>query len=238
MKMKFLWLLAAVATFTLTNAYAQTVDEIVTKHVEAMGGAEKLKTVNTISTERVIAVQGMEIPSKSVIIVGKSMRSESSVMGTSMVQVVHGEKGWKIMPAMMGGTGEPEDMSAEEIRPLFGQLDPFGDLFNYQEKGNKVELIGKEKVDKKDMFHLKITTKNGITMDEYLDASTYLVYKVVSNVGGQEGELVFSGYEVIDGIKMANTIDITSPMGAFTMITNKTVINGPVDEQIFAKPAK
>ena len=237
MKMKFLWLLA-VATFTFVNVYAQSVDEIVAKHVEAMGGAEKLKTVNSIMTERVLAVQGMEIPSKSVIVVGKSMRSESTVMGNSMVQVLHGEKGWKIMPSMLGGTGEPEDMSADEIKPLYGQLDPFGALYNYQEKGNKVELIGKEKVDKKDMFHLKITTKEGVAMDEYLDASTYLVYKVATNVNGQEGELVFSDYEVIEGIKMANTIDITSPMGAFTMITNKTIINGAVDEQIFAKPAK
>lgn len=238
MKMKFLWLLAAVATFTLNNAYAQTIDEIVAKHVEAMGGAEKLKTVNTIVTERTLSAQGMEIPTKSVIVVGKSMRSESTVMGNSMVQVVHGEKGWKIMPSMLGGSGEPEDMSAEEIKPLFGQLDPFGALYNYQEKGNKLELLGKEKVDKKDMFHFKITTKEGVTMDEYLDASTYLVYKVSSNIGGQEGELVFSGYEVVEGIKMPNTIDISGPMGAFTMITNKTVINGPVDEQIFAKPAK
>ncbi len=236
MKMK-LFCLLAIATLSFTYVQAQTVDEIVAKHVEAMGGAEKLKTVNSISTERVIAVQGMEIPSKSVIIVGKSMRSESSVMGTSMVQVVQGEKGWKIMPTVMGGTGEPEDMPAEEIKPLLGQLDPFGALYNYQEKGNKVELVGKEKVEKKDMFHFKITA-NGVVMDEYLDASTYLVYKVTTNVGGQEGELVFSDYEAIDGIKMANTIDITSPMGAFTMVTNKTVINGPVDEKIFAKPAK
>jgi hypothetical protein len=238
MKMKFLWLLAAIATFSLNNAYGQTIDEIVAKHIEALGGAEKLKTVNTVVSERTLSAQGMEIPTKSVIVVGKSMRSESTVMGNSMVQVVHGEKGWKIMPSMLGGSGEPEDMSAEEIKPLFGQLDPFGALYNYQEKGNKLELLGKEKVDKKDMFHFKITTKEGLTMDEYLDASTYLVYKVSSNIGGQEGELVFSGYEEVEGIKMPNTIDISGPMGAFTMITNKTVINGPVDEQIFAKPAK
>lgn len=237
MKIKLLCMLA-IATLSFAYVQAQTVDEIVAKHVEAMGGAEKLKTVNSISTERVLAVQGMEIPSKSVIVVGKSLRSESTVMGNSMVQVLHGDKGWKIMPAMMGGTGEPEDMSAEEIKPLFGQLDPFGALYNYQEKGNKVELVGKEKMDKKDMFHFKITSKDGVVMDEYLDANTYLVYKVVSNVGGQEGELVFSDYEAIEGIKMANTIDITSQMGAFTMITNKTVINGQVDEKIFAKPAK
>lgn len=236
MKLKFLWLL--VATITFTNAFSQTVDEIVAAHVTALGGADKLKTVNTLVTERVIAVQGMEIPSKSVIVIGKSMRSESSIMGNSMVQVVNGDKGWKIMPSMMGGTGEPEDMSADEIKPMLGQLDPFGALYNYQEKGNKIELVGTEKVDKKDMIHLKITSKEGMVMDEFLDAKTYLPYKVVTNVNGQEGELVFSEYQEIEGIKMASTIDITSPMGAFTMITNKTVINGEIDQKVFVKPAK
>jgi hypothetical protein len=236
MKLKFLWLL--VATIALTNVYAQTVDEIVSLHVTALGGADKLKTVNTVVYERTIAVQGMEIPSKSVIVIGKSMRSESSVMGTSMVQVLNGEKGWKIMPTIMGGTGEPEDMSADEIKPLMGQLDPFGALYNYQEKGNKVELVGSEKVDKKDMIRLKVTTKEGVVMDEFLDAKTYLPYKVVTIVNGQEGELVFSDYEDVNGIKIANTIDITSQMGSITMITNKTVINGEIDQQVFVKPAK
>ena len=88
MKIKLLCMLA-IATLSFAFVNGQTVDEIVAKHVEAMGGADKLKTVNTISTERVIAVQGMEIPSKSVIVVGKSLRSESTVMGNSMVQVLH-----------------------------------------------------------------------------------------------------------------------------------------------------
>lgn len=237
MKMK-LFSLLAIAAFSFGAVQAQTVDEIVTKHVEALGGAEKLKAVTSVVAERSLAVQGMEIPSKSIIVVGKALRSESSVMGNSMVQVVSGDKGWKIMPAMMGGSGEPEDMSAEEIKPLLGQLDPFGTLYEYQTKGNKVELVGKEKVDKKEMFHLKVTTKEGIVSEQYLDASTYLLYKVTSNVAGQQGEIIFSNYEVIDGVKFANTMDITSPMGAFTMITNKTVLNGPVDEKVFAKPGK
>lgn len=237
MKMK-LFSLLAIATLSFAYAQAQTVDEIVAKHVEAMGGADKLKSITTMVAERSLAVQGMEIPSKSVIVVGKAMRSESTVMGNSMVQVVNGDKGWKIMPAMLGGSGEPEDMGADEIKPLLGQLDPFGTLYEYQTKGNKVELVGKEKVDKKEMLHLKVTTKEGIVSEQYLDATTYLLYKVTSNVGGQEGEIVFSNYETIDGIKFANTMDITSPMGAFTMVTNKTVLNGPVDEKVFVKPGK
>lgn len=237
MKLKLFFMLA-IATFTLTYAQAQTVEEIVTKHVEAIGGADKLKTVTSIVTESSIAVQGMEIPNKNIVVIGKSLRTESTIMGNAMVQVLHGDKGWKIMPAMLGGSGEPEDLSAEEMKPLTGQLDPFGSLYNYQEKGNKVELVGKEKVDKKDMFHLKVTDKNGIVSDQFLDAGTYLLYKATTTVAGQTTEIVMSNYTNIEGLKMANTIDITSPMGAFTLVTSKTVLNGPVDEQVFAKPVK
>lgn len=237
MKMKLLFMLA-IATFTFTYAQAQTVDEIVAKHVEAMGGADKLKSITTIVTESAIAVQGMEIPNKSIVVVGKSLRTESTVMGNAMVQVLHGDKGWKIMPTMLGGSGEPEDLSAEEIKPLRGQIDPFGSLYNYQEKGNKVELVGKEKVDKKEVFHLKVTSKEGIVSDQFLDASTYLLYKAVTVVSDQTTELILSNYSTIEGLKIASTIDITSPMGSFTIINGKTTVNGPVDEQVFAKPAK
>lgn len=229
---------ATVAAFISVGAYAQTVDEIVDKHVAALGGIDKLKGVNTLITERSLSVQGMEIPSTTTIVVGKSLRSESSVMGNSMIQVVDGTTGWMIRPTMMGGTGEPEDMPADQVKQQIGQLDPFGGLVNYKEKGNKVELIGKEKVDKQDVYHLKLTTKDGQAMDEYLDANTYLVSKVKANMNGQDGEISFSDYKAVEGIKFPNAMEISSQMGVITFVTNKITINGKVNESIFKKPAK
>ncbi len=230
---------ATVAAFISVGAYAQTVDEIVDKHVAALGGIDKLKGVSTLITERSLSVQGMEIPSTTTILVGKSLRSESSVMGNSMVQVVDGTTGWMIRPTMMGGTGDPEDMPADQVKQQIGQLDPFGELVNYKEKGNKVELIGKEKVDKKDTYHLKVTTKDGQAIDEYLDANTYLLSKVKASINGQEGEISFSDYKEVEGIKFANTMEMTNPqMGVITFITNKITINGKVNDSVFKKPAK
>ena len=230
---------ATVAAFISVGAYAQTVDEIVDKHVAALGGIEKLKGVTTLITARSLSVQGMEIPSTTTVLVGKSLRSESSVMGNSMIQVVDGNTGWMIRPTMMGGTGEPEDMPADQVKQQLGQLDPFGELVNYQEKGNKVELVGKKKVDKQDTYHLKVTTKGGQTVDEYIDANTYMISKVKATINGQEGEISFSDYKTVEGIKFANTMEMTNPqMGVITFITNKITINGKVDESIFKKPAK
>lgn len=232
-------LVAVVAALISANSFGQTVDEIVDKHVAAIGGLDKIKAVNNVVTERSLSVQGMEIPSKTTIVVGKSMRSESTVMGNSMVQVVDGATGWMIRPTMMGGTGEPEDMPADQVKQQVGQLDPFGGLVNYKEKGNKVELVGKEKVDKKDVYHIKLTTKDGQAMDEYLDATTYLLTKVKATMNGTEGEIDFSDYKEVDGVKFPNAMDIANAqMGTMTFVTNKVIVNGKVDDSIFKKPTK
>jgi hypothetical protein len=232
-------LAATLAVFVTFGAYAQTVDEIVDKHVAALGGMDKLSGVKTVVTDRSLSVQGMEIPSTTTIVVGKSMRSESTVMGNSMVQVVDGTTGWMIRPAMMGGTGDPEDMPAEALKQSTGQLYPFGALVNYKANGSKVELVGKEQVDKKDVYHLKVTTKEGQPLDEYLDATTYLLSKVKTSMNGQDSEILFSDYKEVNGVKFPNTMEIVGgQMGTITFLTNKVVVNGPVDEKIFQKPKK
>lgn len=233
------FLAVAMAAFVSAGAYAQTVDEIVDKHVAALGGMDKIKGISTLITERSLSVQGMEIPSKTTIVVGKAMRSESSVMGNSMIQVVDGTTGWMLRPTMMQGTGEPEDMPADQIKQQIGQLDPFGPLVNYKEKGNKIDLVGKEKVDGKDTYHLKVTRKDGQSYDEYVDANTYLISKIKTSMNGQDGEMSFSDYKAVDGVKFPNTMEITNPqMGTLTMVTTKVTVNPKVDEAIFKKPAK
>ncbi|MFN8348341.1 MAG: outer membrane lipoprotein-sorting protein [Spirosomataceae bacterium] len=230
--------IATLAAFVSISTYAQTVDEIVDKHVAAIGGMDKLKGVNTLVIERTLAVQNMEIPNKTTILIGKALRTESSIMGNSMIQVVDGNTGWMIRPVMMQGTGEPEDMPEELVKQQVGQLDPFGGLVNYKDKGNKVELVGKEKLDKDEVYHLKVTTKDGQVSDQYIDANTYMLTKLKATMQGQEGEISFSDYKDVEGIKFANTMDMSSPMGALTFVTNKVTINSKVDDSIFKKPAK
>ncbi|MBO0950939.1 outer membrane lipoprotein-sorting protein [Fibrella forsythiae] len=232
-------LAATLAAFVTFGAYAQTVDELVDKHVAALGGMDKLSAVKSVVTDRSLSVQGMEIPSVTTVMVGKAMRSESTVMGNSMVQVVNGSTGWMIRPAMMGGTGDPEDMDANTLKQSMSQLYPFGSLVNYKDNGTKVELVGKEQVDKKDVYHLKVTPKDGSTIDQYLDATTYLVSKIKTSMNGQEGEILFSDYKEVNGVKFPNTMEIVGgQMGSISFNTNKVVVNGPVDEAIFKKPAK
>jgi uncharacterized protein YgiM (DUF1202 family) len=195
--------------------------------------------VNTLVIDRSLAVQGMEIPNTTTLVVGKSVRTESTVMGNSMVQVVDGGTGWMIRPTMMGGTGEPEDMPADQLKQQLSSLDPFGGLVDYKAKGNTIEMVGKEKLDKKDVIHLKLTTKDGQVMDQFLDANTYLVSKVKVSMNGQDGEIDLSDYKEVDGVKFPNTMEISNAqMGAMSFVTSKVVVNSKVDESIFKRPVK
>lgn len=232
------FVLAAVAGFMSVAAYAQTVDEIVDKHVAALGGMENINAVNTIVSDRSLAINGMEVPNKTILIVGKSIRNESTAMGNTMVQVVDGGKGWMIRPVQFGGTGEPEDLPADQLKQQMSTLDPFGGLVNYKNKGNTVELVGKEKVDKKDVYHLKVTSKEGQVMDEFLDANTYLITKVKVSMNGQDGSIDFSDYKDVSGVKIPHTMDIANSQMSMSFITNKVSINSKIDDAVFKRPMK
>lgn len=229
-------LAVAAAALISISSFAQTADEIVSKHLAAIGGPEKLSAVKTIVSDMSLSVQGQDIPVKSQLVVGKAVRSESTIMGNAMVQVLDGTNAWMIRPAMMGGTGDPETMPADQAKQMQGQLDPFGPMNNYQQKENKIELIGKEKVDKKDVYHLKVTTKEGVSMDQYVDANTYLLAKTTVQANGQGMDILYSDYKDVDGVKIAHTMEMTSAMGNMAFITNKIKINSTIDESVFKRP--
>jgi outer membrane lipoprotein-sorting protein len=223
------------ASFLMT---AQTVEEVVAKHIKAIGGAEKLSAVKSVSMDNTLGAQGMEFENKMVIIVGKAMRSESKIMGNDMVQAFDGQTAWAIMPSMMGGTGDPEPMPEELSKGLKGQTNPFP-LFDYAARGSKVELLGSEKVKDSDAFHLKLTSADGNATEFWVGAENGYVVKIKATQNGQEAEMFYSKFKEVEGVTFPMSMEMNNPMAGTITIDTKTVtINGVIDETIFKLPAK
>lgn len=227
-------LLSLVILFVSTKfVSAQTVDEVVAKHIAAMGGEEKLRSVKSVVLENSLNVMDMDLENKTSLVVNKAMRNSTKLMGDEMIQAFDGETAWWQRPTMMGGTGEPEVMPAEMAKGAVSQTVAFPFL-DYKTDGSKLELIGTEKIKGADAYHLKSTSKDGYIFDSWLDANTNYLVKLMVEVAGEKQEIYYSNFKPVDGIMFSHSMSTSNPQaGEIKIETKKVIINEPLDLAIF-----
>jgi hypothetical protein len=209
-------------------AQAQTVDEVIEKNIAAMGGREKLATLNNYRMEGNLNYQGTDV---SIIITklhSVGARTDIAVMGSQNYRLVTPASGVVFMPVM--GQSAPADMPAEELKADQVFLDLHGIFVNYKEKGIQVMLSGKETIDGIECYKLKASFKNGNTTIFYIEVKTDRLYKAA--VSGEEAEIftIFTNYkQTADGYWFAYST--TNSRGETDY--DKIETNVKVDEAIF-----
>lgn len=211
---------------------AQTADEIINKHIEAIGGAEVWRKVNSVKQEGTLQVQGAEIAITQTILHGKGNRQDISFMGMAGFIIIAPTTGWTYLPFQ--GQTAPEAMTAEDVADSQDELDVQGNLIDYAAKGYSVEYLGKDDVEGTECYKIKLTKKTGTPETMYIDTKNHYLIRTVEvrKANGQEAEVAtsFSNYEKLpEGIVIAKSI--TLPFGELNV--TKTTINEPVDENIF-----
>lgn len=243
MKNTFYTFILGMMVFGSISLQAQTTEEVLSKHQAAMGSPEKWSAIKSMVMKNKFNVQGMDIESKTSVLVGKGFRSDVEVMGNKIITAVNGDSGWLLRPAMMGGTGEPENMPSDQVKMAASQKSIGSSLVIAQNEGAKIELESKEKLDGADVYLLKVSKSDGEESQVYVSANTYFIVKVTAKVkaNGQEidTEVNYSNYKAIDGLYFPHSMETASPAGG--MMTVETVsieLNPAIDEKIFAKPTK
>lgn len=234
MKQVKLCLVGITALLSSVTVIAQTADEIVAKHIEAIGGKDKISQIKSIYSESTMSIMGNEAPNTTYILNGKGFKTEIDMGGQKIVQAYTDKGGWSINP--MTGATDAQPIPDEQFKAAKGQIYAGGPLFNYAERGSKVEYAGKEGNSQK----LKVTN-NGTESTYYLDATTYYITKAIAkgNMQGQDVEITtnFSDYKKTDfGFVMPYTVEVD--FGGFTMSSNvkKVEINKEIDPKIFEMP--
>src|ERR1700754_3049563 len=122
-------------------ANAQTAQEIVAKHIEALGGKERLQSINSVFIEGIaVAGNGTEIATKLWKVFDRLYRQEVSFGVGSVVTIVTPNKGWYAGPR---SNGAYKSLPSAQLRALQPEIDPAGPLADYAAKGCKVELTGR-----------------------------------------------------------------------------------------------
>jgi hypothetical protein len=232
---KSIFILAA-ACLTISFSFAQTADEIISKHISAIGGADNWKKVNSMVMSGSMSMQGAEILFTRTILHGKGNKNEISLMGMTGYQILTPTEGWNFMP--FTGQTAPEAMTADDIKEGQNDLDAQGSVIDYAAKGHTIQYLGKEEVDGTECHKIKMTYNSGDNETMFFDPSSFYLIKSVS-VQEVEATTSYSNYEKLpEGIVMAKNISL--PMGPgmnadFTV--SKIEINKTIDEAVF-KPSK
>jgi hypothetical protein len=219
-----------------------TVDALVAKNIEAKGGIDALRAVQSLRLKGKMLVNEGQIEfayTQTKKRPGR-VRVEATLQGMTLVQAYDGTEGWKISP--FGGRKDPEKMSVDDAKSLVEDAEIDGPLVDWEAKGSTVEYLGPEDVDGTLAHKLKVVRKNGDVSYVYLDPDAFLEIRILTQrleQGAQvEVETDLGDYEKVAGVFFPFSIE-AGPKGATDkqkIVLEKAEANIPVDDAEFRFP--
>jgi hypothetical protein len=237
--------LAALLLSSSTVLAAQDAQSLVSKNLEARGGAAALAAIKNISFEgRTIFPGDFEVTYKETRAragTGTADRVDFGVQGLNITQGFDGRDGWRINP--LQGRKDAEKMSADEARSMADNALIEGPLLFARSDGSRVDYLGRDDFDGTLAYKLKVTQKDGDEFTYWLDPDTYLEIKVdeMRRIRGvqQTTETELGDYEKIAGIYFPMSVESwaqgESSQRTRTIIASGSA-NGAVSPDIFAEP--
>ncbi|MCC7249550.1 MAG: hypothetical protein IT473_13090 [Lysobacter sp.] len=226
-----------VSILALAPAHAQmaktyTAEELIAKNLEARGGVEKLRAVNTLRAAGKLRFGGgIEAKNDIYVVDGRKVRFELSLQGMTAVNAWDGGDAWAIQPFQ--GRRDPQKVSADDAKGLVLASDIVGPLLDWQSKGSKVEYLGTEDIDGTDAHKIRVTFKNGDSRVVFLDPDHFLEIRIEDHqfVRGQEqvGSIDVGEYVQVDGVYF--------PFEQGPLQVETLTLNAPLDDALFAFPA-
>ena len=223
-------------------APAPTVDELVAKNLQAKGGAEKWQAIKSVKMTGKMLAQGKEMALAVYAMRPNFNRQEITMPAGKAIQAFDGTTAWVVNPMLGIDTPQPVPGPAAEIAKNSADFD--GALINYKSKGTNIELVGREKLGEKDVYHLRVTMKGGPVQHYFLDADSGIELKTSAQVDMGNGmkqtlSTEMADYKPVNGIMIPHTVTQTAEGRTILRWTIDSVeFNLVPDDSIFRLPKK
>jgi zinc protease len=196
------------STTTNTNVALPAAKDIINKYINALGGTDELKKVNTVYGTGEMNMSGAKLE-----VVKKEMNPNYTLTILTMngqpvvKQLYDGKTGTR---SQMGHEGPMTDEELAEHKSTKGI---FEHLY-YNDGGYKMEVKGVEKVNGKDAYKVLITSPAGTTFTEYFDIANGLLVRLEKSAKMQGQEIQqtidFSNFKKVGNVLFPFTTNISS----------------------------
>lgn len=233
---------ALLATLALVRpAGAETVDKIIARYLEARGGLERIRLVQSLRFTGRMTLGEIDAPVVLELKRPNRMRTEFEVQGRKGVRAFDGQKGWTILP--VPGLDRPRLMPEDEAREAREQADiDLSPLVDAVAKGFQVELLGREKLETREAWKLVVRGPDGSVRTLYLDVRSALAVRSEETrmLEGRPQEFVtlISDYRPVAGLVFPHAIEV-GPRGSADrqrLTFERIEVNPALDDARFAMP--
>ena len=202
-----------------------TVDLVLNKYIEVIGGKENILKVKDRTTKMSGAMQGMNItmtqtqkaPNKSYTLIDFGVGQQ--------IMVFNGEKG------KISAMGQEQPMPAEQVEQM--KLGSLYSMLEYKENGIKYELTGMETINNKDAYRVTSTYPSGKKGTSYYDVNTGFIIRQLAEQGSGVQTVDFDDYRDVQGVKYAFKLSVGTPNGVLEMVATSVEVNTNPDDSLF-----
>lgn len=230
--------LVALATTATLSVSAQTGDDIVNKHIEAVGG-KNLDKVKSIKYTGSMSVQGMDIDLTQTVVNDKGLRMDFSIMGANCYMIITPDGGWMYMP-VQPGMDKVQELPKEQLKDAKDKFNIKTMLVADKSNIKKATLAGKDTLEQIACYKVNITGKDDKEMTCYFDMASYNLLRTEMNVtvNDEEHEVAvsFSDFrKTPEGITLP--MKQTNPAFGGDLVYKTAEINGNIPADVF-KPTE
>jgi hypothetical protein len=233
--------LAAALLLIAAAVSAQTVDDVVRRYIQARGGAERLRSVQSLRLTGTMEIPGVP-PAPFVMELKRPrlMRTEFTVEGRTGIRAYDGRTGWAQLP--LPGAA-PSPMSSEDSAEARDQADvDLSPLVDSAAKGFAIELAGRDRIPGGETWRLVVRGASGPPRTVHLDTKSHLAIasEETRTVEGRPVDFVTNvgDYRTVQGLAFPFRIEV-GPKGSLDrqkLVLTKVEVNPPLDDARFAMP--
>lgn len=218
---------------------AQTLDEVLASHLEAMGGEERLASLSTVRMEGTYREEFMESESPFVLHAQFPDRMRFSLlMGPNRSElptlVCDGERAWQWVPDT-GLVLHP--VEGAQLKRILRACDLESSLPTRSLLESRLTLAGREQLGGRETFVLDLVYDNEDRGRVWLDAESFLPVQSSETwtIGDQQVQIVrrFDDYRKVGGLTLPHLLEEENAVGWRRYVTKSVELDPEIEEGTF-----
>lgn len=228
----------AIALFAFTGIQAQTVDEIIKKHIDAHGGEATWEKIDNMKVTGMFQAFSEINDFTEIKTADGQLYTELNLGQHRVIEGISNDIYWRNDPWFERGYATITN--SWDSLMLQQKVEFCTPLYKYKERGFEVTYEGIDEVDGKEMFKLRVDRGTPYPELWYLDTETYLEYyarAIWVDFGYPAGaEYFFDDFREVDGVILPFYIERMFSIRHRIMEIDRIEFNVKVDDEIFEIP--